>query len=1055
MIARLIAWCTANRFLVVLFSLLLSAWGCWAMLNTPVDALPDLSDTQVIIRTSYPGKAPQIVENQITYPLSTAMLSVPGAKVVRGFSSFGDSYVYIIFEDGTDLYWARSRVLEYISQAQGRLPEGIVPALGPDATGIGWVFEYALVDRTGRHDLSELRSLQDWLVRYELASVPDVAEVASVGGAVRQYQIVPDPLRLIQYGISLDRLMQAVRDANQEAGGSVVEQGESEYMVRATGYLESIEDFRKVVLKTSPGGTPVYLEDVAVINVGPEMRRGLVELDGQGEVAGGVVLMRAGKNARTVIRDVRAVLDRLSTNLPEGVEIVTTYDRSLLIQRAVDNLTQDLLEEFAVVAVVCGLFLLHLPSALVAILALPTALFASFCIMYYQGVTANIMSLGGIAIAVGAMVDASVVTVENTHRKMEAWQTGGGGPMTPSQHWDMVTRAAQEVGPALFVSLLIITLSFVPVFALQGQEGRLFHPLAYTKLYAMGSAAILSVVLIPVLTGFWVRGRIPPEDRNRLNRFLIFCYRPFIRFVLRRPVAVLLGALAILIVSVYPLSRLGGEFLPRMDEGDLLYMPSTLPAVSIAEAGRILQITDKLIMTVPEVEQVFGKAGRAETATDPAPIEMLETTIRLKPRDQWREGMTVEKVIEELDRTVRLPGVANFWVPPIRARIDMVSTGAKSPIAIRVSGKDMAAVDKAAVEVQNAARQVDGVTSALAESLTGGRYVEVNIRRERAARYGMNIAQVQEYVSSAIGGENIAETVEGVARYPINIRYPQSYRDSLEALRNLPMVTPLGQQITLGDVANLDMRPGPSMLKSEQARPAGWVYVDARGRSMTEVVADLSKRVAQLSLPEGVSVAFTGQYELLERAMARLEMVVPATLAIIFLLLFMEFRSVSEALLIMCCLPFACIGGVWFMYMQGYSLSIASGVGFIALAGLAAEFGVVMLLYLKQAVALDDRLSSPETATEEALDEAIHHGAVLRVRPKAMTVITTVAGLLPIFWREGTGSEIMTRIAAPMFGGMVSAALLSMVLVPAAYKLLLAMRLRVGRKRHPAMPLPK
>ncbi|MDR1360586.1 MAG: efflux RND transporter permease subunit [Deltaproteobacteria bacterium] len=1053
MIAGLIVSCIRNRFFVLLGAAGLTIWGVWAMLNTPIDALPDLSDVQVIIRTSYPGKAPRLVEDQVTYPLTTAMLSVPGAKNVRGYSLFGDSYVYIIFEDNTDLYWARSRVLENLSQAQGKLPAGVSPSLGPDATGIGWILEYALIDKSGKHDLAQLRSLQDWLLKFELSSVPDVAEIASVGGVVRQYQVVLDPLKMAQYHVTLQSISEAVQASNQETGGSVIEQAGAEYMVRAGGYLQSLDDFRKIVLKASAGGTPVYLGDVADIRLGPEMRRGLVELDGEGEVAGGVVLMRSGKNARTVIAEVKNRLESLRGSLPEGVEIVVTYDRSDLINRAVDNLKQNLLEEFIVVALVCAVFLLHARSALVAILSLPLALFMSFIIMYYQGVSANIMSLGGIAIAVGAMVDASVVTVENTHRKMEKWgKDFPGARISPEQRWALITEAAVEVGPALFVSLLIITLSFIPVFALQGQEGRLFRPLALTKLYAMGGAAILSVMIIPVLTGYWVRGKIPAEDKNIITRFLIRIYTPAITLVLARPKTILFAALLTLIVSVWPLTRLGGEFLPRMDEGDILYMPSTLPGVSVAEMGRILQTTDKLIKTVPEVARVFGKAGRAETATDTAPLEMVETTIQLKPQEEWRPGMTAEKIVEELDARVRLPGVANLWVPPIRNRIDMVSTGVKSPIGIKVSGFNTAEIDKAAVAVQNAARTVPGVSSALAESLTGGRYVDVRIRREQAARYGMNVAEVQMFVSSAIGGEMIGSVIDGIARYPINLRYRQEYRDSLTALRGMPLLAPSGQQITLEDVADLNMASGPTMLKSENGRLAAWVYIDARGRDLVSIVRDLDAVIrGKVALPPGVSYSFTGQFQLLEHANARLRLMTPATLAIIFLLLFLEFKSMREAALIMLCLPFALIGGVWFMYLQGYALSVASGVGFIALAGLAAEFGVVMLMYLKHAAQNNRVLNFPENASRQELtrniDLAVYEGAVLRVRPKAMTVITTVAGLLPIFWRAGTGSEIMTRIAAPMFGGMVSAAILSMFIVPAAYKLLLSQKLlkKAGR----------
>ncbi|MDR1946562.1 MAG: CusA/CzcA family heavy metal efflux RND transporter [Desulfovibrio sp.] len=1047
MIAALIRACMANRFFVLLASIILSVWGLWTVAQMPIDALPDLSDVQVIIRTSYPGNAPRLVEDRITYPLSTAMLSVPGAKSVRGYSMFGDSYVYIIFEDGTDLYWARSRVLEYLNQAQSRLPAGTSPALGPDATGVGWVFEYALTDRGNKYDLAALRSLQDWLLRFELSSVPGVAEVAAVGGVVKQYQIVPDPVKLVQYRIPLGDVIRAVNASNREAGGSVMEQGEAEYMVRADGYLQGPEDFKKIVLQSTPGGTPIYLEDVAQIRIGPEMRRGLAELDGEGEVAGGIVLMRSGENARAVIAAVKAKLDSLKQSLPPGVEIVTAYDRSALIERAVSNLSHNLAEEFLVVAVVCAVFLQHLRSALVAVLALPVALFAAFIIMYYQGVSANIMSLGGIAIAVGAMVDASVVTVENTHRKLERRQREHPGePLSPALRRELVTEAAVEVGPALFVSLLIITLSFIPVFALEGQEGRLFRPLALTKLYAMGGAALLSVTVIPVLADMWVRGRIPTEESNIVTRFLIRLYTPAINVVLRRPKTTLCIALLALLSSLWPLSRLGGEFLPRMDEGDLLYMPTTLPGVSVAEIGRILQRTDKMIRSVPEVESVFGKAGRAESATDTAPLEMIETAIRLKPADQWRPGMTAERIVEELDAAVKLPGVANLWVPPIRSRIDMVSTGVKSPIGIKVSGPDTASIDRAAVMVQNAARDVPGVRSALAESLTGGRYVNMHIRRKAAARYGMNIEDVQLFVASAIGGENIGETVEGVARYPINIRYPQAYRDSMDSLRSMPLLTPGGQQITLEDVADLDMAGGPSMLKSENARPASWVYIDSRGRDTLSVVRDLERTIRALpDMPPGIGISFVGQFEMMERAAARLQLMVPATLMIIFLMLYLEFRSVRETLLIMLCLPFSLIGGIWFMYAQGYALSVATGVGFIALAGLAAEFGVVMLMYLKLAVSAGPESASGPGAAADRIDAAIFEGAVLRVRPKAMTVVTTVAGLLPIFWRAGTGAEIMTRIAAPMFGGMISAALLSMFIIPAAYKLLLVSRAARGK----------
>jgi Cu(I)/Ag(I) efflux system membrane protein CusA/SilA len=1026
----------------------LTIWGLWVLWNTPVDALPDLSDVQVIIRTPYPGQAPRLVEDQVTYPLTRAMLTVPGAKAVRGYSSYGDSFVYVIFDDKTDLYWARSRVLESLNQAQGNLPVGVSPSLGPDATGVGWVYEYALVDRTGRQDLADLRSLQDWLLRFELSSVEDVAEVAAIGGAVKEYQIVADPLRLARLGVTLEMVMMAVQASNQETGGSVIEQAGAEYMVRANGYLTSLEDFKKINVMTGPDGIPIFLEQVADIRLGPEMRRGIADLDGQGEVTGGVVLIRSGKNARKVIEAVKAKIDDIKPSLPEGVEIVTVYDRSQLIDRAIDNLRSKLIEEFIVVALTCALFLVHLRSSLVAIFTLPLGLLISFIIMYYQGVSANIMSLGGLGIAIGTMVDAAIVMVENAHKKMERWRRDNPGrEIGTAERWKVMTDASCEVGPAIFVSLLIITLSFVPVFALEGQEGRLFGPLAYTKTYAMAGGAFLSVTLIPVLMGYLVRGRIPEETKNPINRFMIWLYKPILGLALKRPWVTLLVALALLLSAIYPAKRLGGEFLPRIDEGDLLYMPSTLPGLSVAEAGILLQNTNKLIMSVPEVEQVFGKAGRAETATDPAPIEMIESTIRLKPESEWREGMDAEGIVEELDRTVRLPGVANLWVPPIRNRIDMISTGVKSPIGIKVSGDNLAQIDEVAQKVQNVARTVPGVTSALAETLTGGRYVNVEIDRQAAARFGMSLADAQLFVSAAVGGEMIGETVEGVARYPINLRYPQSYRDSREALEGLPILTTSGQEITLGEIAKVTISTGPSMLKSEQGRPTVWIYLDARGRDMVSVVRDLQEAfLDKVDRPAGVSLSFTGQYESLERATARLRLMVPATLVIIFILLLMEFKSVADAAMIMASLPFSLVGGLWFMWLQGYSLSVASGVGFIALAGLAAEFGVIMLIYLRQAALETPELGRPDLVSEEIIDRSIHAGATLRVRPKAMTVGTVVVSLIPIFWSAGTGSEVMRRISAPLFGGMVTAFSLSMFIIPAAYKLRLSWKARRNRK---------
>ncbi len=1036
MIARLIRWSVGNRFLVIVAALAVTAWGLWAVVRAPVDALPDLSDVQVIVRTTYPGQAPQIVENQVTDPLTTTMLSVPGVKAVRGYSFFGDSFVYIIFGDGTDLYWARSRVLEYLSQVQARLPAQAKAALGPDATGVGWVYEYALVDRTGRHDLAQLRAIQDWFLKYELKTVVNVAEVASVGGMVKQYQVVLDPDRLRAYSIPYKRVIEAIRGANQETGGSVLELGEAEYMVRSSGYLKGLDDFRSIPLTTSEGGVAVTLGDVARIQVGPEMRRGVAELDGEGEVAGGIIVMRSGRNALETIEAVKAKIEALKPGLPPGVEIVPTYDRSQLIERAIDNLRQKLAEEFVVVALVCFAFLFHLRSSLVAIVSLPLGVLMAFIVMHYQGVNANIMSLGGIAIAVGAMVDAAVVMIENAHKHLEAWRHAhAGAEPADAERWRVVTDAAVEVGPALFFSLVIITLSFIPVFALEAQEGRLFSPLAYTKTYAMAAAAALAVTLVPVLMGYLIRGRIPDETANPINRTLIALYRPFLDAVLRHPKATLAVAAVVLAATAWPMSRVGGEFLPPLDEGDLLYMPSALPGLSVGKGAELLQQTDRLIRQVPEVARVFGKIGRAETATDPAPIEMVETTIQFKPRSEWRAGMTTEKLIEELDRTVKLPGIANIWIPPIRNRIDMLATGIKSPVGVKVAGTDLAEIDRIASEIERVAKDIPGVTSALAERLTGGRYIDVDIDRAAAARYGMNVMDVQGVVSAAIGGENVGETVEGLQRFPINVRYPREIRDSVEKIRNLPVVTERGAQIPLSAVARIRITDGPPMLKSENARLSGWVYVDIRGRDLQSVVHDLQSAVARdVKVPAGYSIAWSGQFEYLERAAKKMRVVVPVTLAIIFVLLYLTFRAVGQALIIMASLPFALVGGFWLVYLLGHAMSVATAVGFIALAGVAAEFGVVMLVYLRNAWA--HRVAAGRTSDEDLLD-SIREGAVLRVRPKAMTVAVILAGLFPIMWGSGTGSEVMQRIAAPMVGGMITAPLLSMLVVPAAFLLLM------------------
>ncbi|KPL67297.1 cation transporter [Erythrobacter sp. SG61-1L] len=1033
MIGRLIDWSIANRLFVVLTAIAVTLGGLWAVRTTPVDAIPDLSDVQVVVRSNYPGQAPRIVEDQVTYPLATTMLSVPGAKTVRGYSMFGDSYVYIIFEDGTDLYWARSRVLEYLNQVQNRLPDGVTSTLGPDATGVGWIYEYAIVDRSGGHDLAGLRSLQDWFLRYELKTIPGIAEVASVGGMVRQYQIVLDPYRMASFGVTHAEIVRAIQASNQETGGSVVEMGEAEYMVRASGYLTSLDDFRQIPLRTVGVGVPVTLGDVATIQVGPEMRRGIAELDGQGEVAGGIVVLRQGADARSAIAAVEQRLASLQASLPQGVEIVTTYDRSRLIDASVENLTHKLIEEFIVVALVCALFLWHARSALVAIVTLPLGVLAAFVVMRFQGVNANIMSLGGIAIAIGAMVDAAVVMIENAHKHLERWeQENPDVLLSVKERWRIIADASKEVGPALFFSLLIITLSFLPVFTLQAQEGRLFAPLAFTKTYAMAAAAILSVTLVPVLMGWLIRGKIPSEDSNFINRGLTRAYRPGLDWVMRRPKLTLAIAGAIFLTTAIPFTRLGGEFLPPLDEGDLLYMPSALPGLSPAEASALLQRTDRLIKSVPEVETVFGKAGRADTATDPAPLTMFETTIRFKPRDEWRAGMTPDKLVEELDRVVQVPGLANVWVPPIRNRIDMLATGIKSPIGVKVSGEDLGEIERVALRIEDIAGDIPGVSSALAERLSGGRYVDVDIDRAAAARYGLNIADVQQIVSGAIGGANVARTVEGLARYPINVRYPREIRDSIDELRALPVLTPSGQQITLGTIATLRVSDGPPMLKSEQGRLTSYVYVDVRGRDLAAVVADLQQAVAnKLEVPPGVSLSYAGQFEYLTRAYERLQVVVPATLAIIFLLLYLIFRRVDEALLIMGTLPFALTGGFWLLYLMGYNQSVATAVGFIALAGVSAEFGVVMLIYLK--AALQRRGEDP---AGNEVGEAIREGALLRVRPKAMTVAVILAGLFPILIGSGAGAEVMSRIAAPMVGGMITAPLLSMFLLPAAYLLM-------------------
>jgi len=1028
MIPTIIKWSVSNRVMVLLATLALVIYGAFTIKNTPVDAIPDLSDVQVIIKTSYPGQAPQVVEDQVTYPLTTAMLSVPKAKTVRGYSFFGDSYVYIIFEDGTDMYWARSRVLEYLSQVTPNLPDNAKPALGPDATGVGWIFSYALTDRSGGHDLSQLRSLQDWFLKYELQTVPGVSEVASVGGMVKQYQVKIDPDKLRTYQLPLSAITQSIKQGNQEAGASVIEMGEAEYMVRTSGYLSSIEDLEKLQLKLNPNGTPLLLGEVAQIELGPQMRRGISELDGEGEVAGGVVVMRYGENAREVIAMVKQKLESLQRSLPEGVEIVTTYDRSGLIDSAVDNLQDKLLEEFIVVVLVCAAFLFHIRSSLVVLLSLPVGIIIAFIIMRWQGINANIMSLGGIAIAIGAMVDGAIVMIENVHKHMERT------PLNNSNRWQVISKASAEVGPALFFSLLIITFSFVPVFALQGQEGKMFSPLAFTKTYAMAASAGLAITLVPVLMGYFIRGKVIAEHKNPLNRLLIAIYKPILRLSLKAPVVVLLAAVALIGVGIYPVNKIGSEFIPPLDEGDLMYMPTTYPGISIGKARELLQQTNKLIKTVPEVERVWGKVGRADSATDPAPLTMIETFITLKDKSQWREGLSSEDLRQELDSLIQFPGLTNAWVMPIKTRIDMLATGIKTPIGIKIAGENLSVIEDIGKQIEIILQDVPGTASAYAERVAGGRYVKVDIDRLRAARYGLNIADVQAVVSTAVGGMNVSQTIEGLERYPVNVRYPQRYRDSVEQMKLLPLVSANGMRLSLSDVADVYVEDGPPMIKTENARPNGWIFVDIEGRDLGSYVQEAQQAVAeQLQLPAGYSLAWSGQYEYMERAAATLKIVIPATLAIIVLLLYMAFRRIGEVLIILATLPLAMIGGIWLMYLLNYNFSIAVGVGFIALAGVAVEIGVIMLVYLNQA--LVSTLKQDARISQQQLREAIIDGAGLRVRPVMMTVATVIIGLVPIMRGSGTGSEVMQRIAAPMIGGMASALVLTLVVLPAVYYL--------------------
>ncbi|HAG97082.1 MAG: CusA/CzcA family heavy metal efflux RND transporter [Pseudomonadales bacterium] len=1034
MIEAIIRWSVHNRFFVLLAMVMILGGGAYALKNTPVDAIPDLSDVQVIIKTSYPGQAPQVVEDQVTYPLTTAMLSVPGAVTVRGYSFFGDSYVYVIFDEETDLYWARSRVLEYLSQVAANLPENARPQLGPDATGVGWVYLYALVDRSGKHDISQLRTLQDWFLKYELQTVPGVSEVASVGGMVKQYQVKVNPDKLRAFGIPLSHIQLAIRQGNQEVGASVVEMAEAEYMVRATGYIQNAEDLGNVPLGVNQNGTPLLLKDVSEIAIGPQMRRGIAELNGEGETVGGVVVMRFGENAQKTIAGVKAKLEQLKQGLPDGVELVPVYDRSDLIERAVRNLWHKLGEELLMVALVCVVFLLHVRSSLVAIVSLPVGILVAFIVMYWQGLNANIMSLGGIAIAVGAMIDGAIVLIENMHKHMERT------PLTPQNRWQVVADSAAEVGPALFFSLMIITVSFIPVFTLEAQEGRMFSPLAFTKTYAMAAAAALAITLVPVLMGYFIRGKVIAEQRNPVNRLLIALYRPVIALLLRFPVTTLLFAVLITLLGSIPLKQIGSEFMPPLDEGDLMYMPTTYPGISIGKARELLQQTDKLIRTVPEVENVFGKVGRAETATDPAPLTMIETFIQLKPRDEWRQGLTTEGLKQELDALVKLPGVTNAWVMPIKTRIDMLATGIKTPVGIKVAGPDLDMIQQIGQQLESILAEVPGTASVYSERVAGGRYIKVDIQREKAARYGLNIAQVQQVVATAIGGMNVAQTVEGLERYPINLRYPQDYRDSPERLALLPIVTPSGQVVSLGDVAQVYIEQGPPGIKSENARLNGWTFIDIENVDVGGYVEEAREVVqAQLDLPAGYSVTWAGQYEYMQRAKAKLTYVVPLTLMLIVVLLYMNFRSFAEVFIIILTLPLAMVGGVTLMWLEGYNFSVATAVGFIALAGVAAETGVIMLQYLKQSYQ-EQAAKVGAALSRQQLSTAILEGASLRVRPVMMTAIATIVGLVPVMYGTGTGSEVMSRIAAPMVGGMVTAVLLTLMVLPVLYSLWLRWR---------------
>ncbi len=1027
MIPKIIEACVRNRVMVLLVWLMVAAWGIYCAFNLPVDAIPDLSDVQVIIRTEFPEQAPSVVEDQVTYPLTTAMLAVPKAKVVRGYSQYGLSLVYVIFEDGTDIYWARSRVLEYLNYVRGKLPAQVSPSLGPDATGVGWVFEYTLEDPTGQHDLAQLRSIQDWYLRYQLQTVPGVAEVASVGGFVKQYQVVVDPNQLAAYKLPLTKIKEAIKRSNQDTGGAVVEQAQTEYMVRGLGYIKNIADVENIVVGTDPKGTPILIKDVALVRLGPELRRGVTEANGTGEVVGGIVVMRFGENARTVIEGVKQKLADLKSGLPPGVVIQTAYDRSGLIQRAVNTLKRTITEEIVIVSIVCFIFLLHVRSAIVAIISLPLGVLISLTLQYYFNNNANILSLAGIAIAIGAMVDASVVMVENAHKHIE--HAPADAPREP-----LILEAAKEVGPSLFFALLVLTVSFLPIFALGGESGRLFRPLAFTKTFSMGGAAILAITLIPILMLIFIRGKIIPDMENPVARATMVVYQPAVRGIMRFPKTAILLACLAMAVTVYPFLHLGSEFMPNLDEGDLLYMPTTMPGLSITGAKNVLQQTDRIIRTFPEVEYVFGKAGRAETATDPAPLSMLETTIRLKDRKYWRKGLTTEGLIREMDNAVKFPGLANSWGFPIKIRIDMLSTGIKTPVGLKILGPDLDVLNRLAVEAEAILKSVPGTTSAFAERVTGGYYLDFDIKRREAARYGLTVGDVQEIVSSAMGGENITQTVEGLERYPVNLRYFQDYRQNLPALRRLLIPTPDGSQVPMEQLADIKIHQGPDMIKSEGSRRSAWIFVDIANIDVGTYVAKAKEAVAaRLKMPAGYSLLWSGQYEYMEAANRRLKIIIPITLVLVFLLLYLNTRSLIKVFIVMLAVPFSLLGAIWLLYLLDYNLSVGVVVGMLALAGLDAETGVLMLLYLDIAHAQwkkEGRLN-----TEADLHDAIEHGAVMRVRPKHMTILANLLGLLPIMWASGTGAEVAKRIAAPMVGGVATSYLLELLIYPAIYLL--------------------